>query len=110
MQGCERNVFLQRREHRRVDANRSAVLEAAVDNPMSDSRKGVLAELRALEGDQMIERPIVPKPDAIAPGLLAQGLPVPILGDKTRRGMETFCLSAHGQLKCVATRGEEREL
>ena len=56
----------------------------------------------------MIERAIVPKLDAVGPGLLAQGLPVPILGDETRRGMETFGLSAHSQLERVATLGEER--
>ena len=58
----------------------------------------------------MVERAIVPERDAIAPGLLAEGLPVPILGDEARRGMEAFDLSAHGQLERVATLGEEREL
>ena len=110
MQRCERNVLLQRRQHRRVDANRFAVLEAAVNDAMSDSREAMLAELRAQEGDQMIERAIMPKLDAIAPGLLAQDLPVPILGDETRRGMEAFGLSAHSQLERGATLGEEREL
>jgi hypothetical protein len=70
----------------------------------------LLAELRTQEGDQMIERPIVPKRDTIAPGLLAQDLPVPILGDETRRGIEAFDVSAHGQLERVASLGEEREL
>ena len=110
MQRCERNVLVQRRQHRRVDANRSAVLEPAVNDAVSNSCQALLAELRAQEGDQMIERAIVPKLDAVAPGLLAQGLPVPILGDETRRGMEAFDLSAHGQLERVATLGEEREL
>src|SRR5271165_887743 len=110
MQGCERNVFRQRREHRRVDANWSAVLKPAVNDAVSNSRQALRAELRTQEGDQMIERAIVPKLDAVAPGLLAQGLPVPILGDETRRGMETFGLSAHGQLERFATLGEEREL
>src|SRR5208282_3802801 len=56
VQRCERNVFRQRREHRRVDANRSAVLEPAVNDAMSNSYQALFAELRAQEGDQMIER------------------------------------------------------
>ena len=87
MQRSERNVLVQRRQHRRVDANRLAVLEPAVNDAVSNAREGLPAELRTQEGDQMIERPIVPKRDAITPGLLAQDLPVPILGDETRRGM-----------------------
>src|SRR5208282_3671479 len=110
MQRSERNVFLQRREHRRVDANRSAVLESAMDVPMSDSRQGLFAEFRALEGNQMIERAVVAKLNAIAPGLLAQGLPVPILGDETRRGIKAFRLPARSQFETVATRSKEREL
>ena len=81
-----------------------------MNDAMTDAGQVLLAELRAQEGDQMIERALVPELDAIAPGLLAQGLPVPILGDETRRGMEAFGLSAHSQLERVATLGEEREL
>ena len=78
-----------------------------MNDTVSNSREWLLPELRAQEGDQMIECALVPELDAIAPRLLAQDLPLPILGDEARRGMEPFNLSAHVQLERIATLGEE---
>ena len=67
VQRRKRNELLERADHGRVDADRLAVFEPAMNHAVADGDEPMLAEIRAQEGDEMIERPAVPQLHAVAP-------------------------------------------
>lgn len=65
-------------------------------DPMSDADQPLIAELHAQQCDEVVERALVTQLDAVAPGLLVEGLIFSILGNETGRCVEPLGLAAGG--------------
>ena len=110
VQGRERNVLFQRREHGCIDANGSGVGKPAVDDAVADADEALFAQLVAEEREQMVERAVVTQGRAVAPAFFAERASVAILGNEVRRRIQPLGLAAGDQLQRRAGGREEREL
>ena len=110
VQRRERDVLFERREHRRIDAHRLGVLEAAVHDPMTDADEPVLGEPLTQERDEVIERAVMTERDALAPRLLVDGRAAAVLGNEARRRVQPLGLPARDEREALRAVGEQREL
>src|SRR5437762_7620428 len=110
MQRSERYVFLERADHGHIDAHGLRVFEAAMDDAMSDTDEPMLGELVAEKIDEMFERAVMTELDAAAPGLLGDDRAAAVLGDETRRRVQTFRLPARDERHAVRLLRKQREL
>ena len=110
VQWRQRHEFLELRKHRRIDAHRLTVFDAAMDHAVADGCQPVLCEIRAQKADEMLECAIMTKLHAFAPRLLGEYAVARVFGDEPWRGEQAFGLAAHRQREFAARRREQREL
>ena len=95
VQGRQRDQLLQGLEHARIHADRRGVVEATVDDPVTDADQSVTGEVLAEEPHEVLYRVIVAESHLLAPRLLGHGSAGRIPDHQTRRRGEALDLAAH---------------
>jgi hypothetical protein len=110
VQRCQRHELFQRAQHIVVDVYRGGEVQPAVHHAVADPHQAVPLEVRAQEGDQVIDGARMPQLHAAAPGLLFRHLPRSVLGGEAGIGVEPLDLAACLQLHLLPAQQEQRKL
>jgi hypothetical protein len=107
VQGRQRDELLQALEHARIHADRRGVVEAAVDDPVTDADQSVTGEVLAEEPSEVLHRVIVAEPHILALRTLGYDSAGRVPDHQTRRRGEAIDLTAHVEREVAIAREKQ---